>query len=457
VGKLFLKLWVLILLTSVTSFMIQRTVFDWTSAEADTSYRDERWRRTFVFVEEALRPYPQSEWRARFDTLAKRAGAPYRLLTVNELANTGEIDAGTIELIRASEIHVHKLEPDTGMVLYRALLDSDYVAALQVASPPAPKVFGIFKPVVFTWLVECTLYALAILLWLRLFWRDLKQLMAGAEKIGKGEFKQSVALRRSSVLRPLGESFDRMSSRIQALVLSHKDLTSAVSHELKTPLARLRFAISLVPEAGSPLERERLLQKMQHDVDELDGLVREMLLYSKLELDTPAIELKRVPIESWLPRAVDDEVQAAEANDIRIPVAVSAEMFDVPCEPKYMARAVQNLVRNALRFANSRVEVKVTQRENGVRIHVDDDGPGIPIAERGRLFVPFSRLDQSRNRDSGGTGLGLAIVQRIAQWHGGVASISDSPLGGTRISIDWPEFRALPVALPATPAAAAST
>jgi two-component system, OmpR family, sensor kinase ParS len=448
VGKLFLKLWVLILLTSVTSFMIQRTVFDWTSAQADTTFRDERWRRTFVFVEEALRPYPQSEWPARFDTLAKRAGAPYRLLTINELANTGEIDAGTIELIRAHEIHVHKLEPDTGMILYRALLDSDYVAALQVASPPTPKVFGVFKPVVFTWLVECTLYALAILLWLRLFWRDLKQLMAGAEKIGQGEFKHNVALRRSSVLRPLGESFDRMSSRIQALVLSHKDLTSAVSHELKTPLARLRFAISLVPEAGTPLERERLLQKMQHDVDELDGLVREMLLYSKLELDTPTIELKRVPIESWLPGAVDDEVQAAEANDIRIPVAVSAEMFDAPCEPKYMARAVQNLVRNALRFANSRVEVKVTQRENGVRIHVDDDGPGIPVTERARLFVPFSRLDQSRNRDSGGTGLGLAIVQRIAQWHGGVASISDSPLGGTRISIDWPEFRALPV--PAT-------
>jgi two-component system sensor kinase ParS len=112
-------------------------------------------------------------------------------------------------------------------------------------------------------------------------------------------------------------------------------------------------------------------------------------------------------------------------------------VLDAPCEPRYMARAVRNLVRNALRFANNRVEVSVQHVHDKFVIHVDDDGPGIPEADHSRLFVPFARIDESRSRDSGGSGLGLAIVQRIAQWHGGLASIAISPLGGTRISITW--------------------
>ena len=105
-----------------------------------------------------------------------------------------------------------------------------------------------------------------------------------------------------------------------------------------------------------------------------------------------------------------------------------------------MARAVQNLVRNALRFAKSRVEVHVDSHHNRYYIHVDDDGPGIAAADHAKLFLPFARLDGSRARHSngGGTGLGLAIVQRIAEWHGGKAVISESAMGGARITIEWP-------------------
>jgi signal transduction histidine kinase len=151
--------------------------------------------------------------------------------------------------------------------------------------------------------------------------------------------------------------------------------------------------------------------------------------------------LQPVSVESWLPNAVEDEIESAQAIDINIPVAVESNVSDAACEPKFMARAVQNLVRNALRFAKSRVEVHVDSRNNRYFIHVDDDGPGIPEGDHARLFVPFARLDESRTRHAsgGGTGLGLAIVQRIAEWHGGRAVISTSALGGARITIEWPQ------------------
>jgi signal transduction histidine kinase len=440
-GKLFLRLWIYILLTSLTSFLIQRQVFEWTTQEAGANYAAERQRRTFIFVEETLRPFPQAEWPQRFDALSRRLGPPSRLIRVDELVTSGELDVGAIERIRSNAIHIRHLAPEVGVVMYRTVLDSEYVAAMEIPAPPQQKVFGIFKPLVFTWVVECSLYALAILLWLRLFWRDLRRLVDASEKIGAGAFEHDVELRRASALKPLGDSFNRMSARIKGLVTSHKDLTNAVSHELKTPLSRLRFAISLVPDAPTTEERDRLLGKMQHDVDELDALVQEMLVYSRLERDAPAITLSEIAVESWLPNAVDDEIEAAHVDGVSIPITVHSDVTDAACEPRFMARAVRNLVRNALRFAKSKVEVTVTRQDDRFRIHVDDDGPGIPATERDRLFVPFSRLDQSRSRDSGGTGLGLAIVKRVAQWHAGDALIGESPLGGARITIDWPVQR----------------
>jgi two-component system, OmpR family, sensor kinase ParS len=298
----------------------------------------------------------------------------------------------------------------------------------------------LITPLAMTWIVESSLYAIAILLWLSLFWRDLRKLTGAAERIGEGAFGTTLELRKGSALKPLADSFNRMTERIGSLMRSQKDLSNGVSHELKTPLSRLRFALSLIPDAATPTERERLIKKMQYDVAELDALVQEMLLYSKLDRDTPVIAMQPSPVENWLPSAVEDEIEAAEAHDLHIPVTVSMTVLDAPCEPRYMARAVRNLVRNALRFAHHRVEVSVACEDNRFIIHVDDDGPGITEADRARLFVPFARIDESRSRlanDGGGSGLGLAIVQRIAQWHGGLASITSSPLGGARVSIAW--------------------
>ena len=107
------------------------------------------------------------------------------------------------------------------------------------------------------------------------------------------------------------------------------------------------------------------------------------------------------------------------------------------CDSKYLSRALVNVVRNAGRYARSRVRLTVERRDDRTVIVVDDDGPGVPAAQRERLFEPFTRAEDSRGRESGGVGLGLAIVKSVAEWHGGEARISDSPLGGARVSIAW--------------------
>ena len=107
-------------------------------------------------------------------------------------------------------------------------------------------------------------------------------------------------------------------------------------------------------------------------------------------------------------------------------------------EPRFMARAVTNLVRNAAKHASRRVRVGYDTTGQDCRIHVDDDGPGIAAADRERIFEPFVRLDTSRSRDTGGYGLGLAIVRRVAAWHGGGVSVESSVLGGARFTISWP-------------------
>jgi two-component system, OmpR family, sensor kinase ParS len=281
------------------------------------------------------------------------------------------------------------------------------------------------------------LYGLAVLVWVWPFWKDLKKLMRTADEIGAGRLDGKVRLRRGSPLMPLASSFNAMTQRIATLIESHRSLTNAVSHELRTPLARLRFGLSLAQEDQTAQGKDRYLARMDSDVDELDSLVAEMLAYAKMERGDPAIRLEAVPVRPWLDKLLEVAQREANGGGQSVSIRTQVSVGNVSCEARYMARAVANLVRNALRYAKKTVEVTVQQSANKTYIHVDDDGPGIAPAERERVFEPFTRLDQSRARASGGVGLGLAIVMQVAKWHRGGVSVSDSPLGGARVTISW--------------------
>ncbi|KAF1016820.1 MAG: Sensor protein RstB [Stenotrophomonas maltophilia] len=199
-------------------------------------------------------------------------------------------------------------------------------------------------------------------------------------------------------------------------------LANDVSHELRTPIARLSFELDLLDAEASPAARAQLVQDMRDDLRGLDALVGELLLEARLEHAGTA-----------LPR---DARQAGITCQL-----AAADDGAVPLHPHYMGRALLNLVRNALAHARSQVQVQLRREGNHWQLQVSDDGDGIAVADRERVFEPFTRLDQSRQRATGGVGLGLSMVARIAACHGGHAAVQDSALGGAAFVICWPDTR----------------
>lgn len=181
----------------------------------------------------------------------------------------------------------------------------------------------------------------------------------------------------------------------------------------------------------------RNLERMAEDLDVLDRLAEELLTYAQLERAEPQVRLEFFLVALWLATLERQarELAAARGEDLALQFRVNA--IEPGAEPRYLARAVGNLLSNAVRFAARRVGVSVESGPDGNRIHVDDDGPGVPVENRERVFEPFWRGDAARERSAGGFGIGLALVRRIARWHGGEASVGESPLGGARFTISW--------------------
>lgn len=279
-----------------------------------------------------------------------------------------------------------------------------------------------------------------IFIWVRLLWRDLDILRGHADRIGAGELHARAQVSPRSQIRVIVEHSNRMAARVADLVQGQRDLTHAVSHELRTPVARLAFGLDLVEQA-SEARRPALLQGMRSDLAELNQLVSELLAYERLEHRDEDRHWPEVEALPWLQHCLSDPLRQAHATGI----GLALRRCDPACvrfDPRLMQLALSNLVCNALRHARSQVQVSLLQIDDAWCLRVDDDGEGIAEADRLRVLQPFTRLDDSRSRDTGGFGLGLAIVRRIADRHGGSTRVSRAPLGGARLEIRWPAGRA---------------
>jgi two-component system sensor kinase ParS len=429
--RLFLKLYGLLIATLVLSFVVQMQLMDYVWHEMSSGFDFRvRFLPTFTLLEDSLATYPNEEWPRRFREVTAGFGMPARLERTLQLPERARLKAEQLAALDRGAIVALEHEGG-GFTLVRALRDSGYSAAIDFPGPNSARLKLVTYAV--NWCVEFAIVAVLVFFWVRPFWRDLLRLRRATEEVGAGRFEARAAVGRGSALRPLAEAFNTMTGHIDTLLQSHRTLTSAVSHELRTPLARLRFSHSLAREEASAEAKDRFLLRMERDIAEIDELTTELLDYARLERGTPQIRLQSVPAEPWLEDLLADALDEGTTVSVRAHI----ELDNVRCEPRYMARAVVNLLRNAALHATSTVRVSLRREDNRTVIHVDDDGSGIQVADRERLFEPFVRLDRSRDRDSGGFGLGLAIVRQVARWHGGEAVISDSPLGGARVSIAW--------------------
>jgi signal transduction histidine kinase len=431
--RLFLKLYGVLIATLALSFVLQMQLMDWVWREASLRFDFRvRFVPTFNLIDEALGAVPAAEAPERFAALVAGFGMPARVAAAAMLPERARLSDEQVRTYDSGGIVVLEHEGG-GFTLARQLRAHGLAAAIDFPGPDSARARLITYAV--NWAIEFALVAALVFFWVRPFWRDLVELRRNAETVGGGRFDARAKVGRYSALRPLAEAFNSMTKRIASLMQSHRTLTSAVSHELRSPLARLRFSHSLAREETGAEGKDRYLARMERDIAEIDELTTELLDYAKLERSAPAIHLQSVPAEPWL-----EDVLASARDDgapTGVEIVADVGVDAVRCEPRYMARAVVNLLRNARLHANSVVRVSLNHEAERTVICVDDDGVGIEPEYRERLFEPFVRLDRSRARDSGGFGLGLAIVRQVARWHGGDATISESPLGGARVSIAW--------------------
>jgi two-component system sensor histidine kinase RstB len=223
-----------------------------------------------------------------------------------------------------------------------------------------------------------------------------------------------------------------MADRTETLLRSQRELLQLVSHELRTPLARIRFATDLIESSKTDEERRMRLEAVDNATQELDELVGELLTYVRLESDAPTIEPERIDLTSLLPELV--KIHAPLHPAIQYECDSADKNVQVTADHASLSRAIGNLLSNAGRFAEQRVTVRAYEQNDTIVVQVDDDGPGVPEADRDKIFGPFVRLE---NADRG-AGLGLALVKRIATGHRGSVTVSESPSGGARFSLFLP-------------------
>jgi signal transduction histidine kinase len=241
----------------------------------------------------------------------------------------------------------------------------------------------------------------------------LERLQAGVESLGAGDLGARVKVEGRDEVARLAESFNRAAARIEELVGAHKTLLANTSHELRTPLARIRMAVELMRDSADP----RRKRELEQDIAELDALIDEILLASRLD----AVKEPETDEEVDLLALASEECARYEE------AVLDGQPAIVRGDPRLLRRMIRNLLENARRHGAPPIEVRVLPAAGGVELRVGDQGPGIPEGERDIVFQPFHRFAGATS----GVGLGLTLVRQIARRHGGDAQyFGREPRGG---------------------------
>jgi signal transduction histidine kinase len=259
--------------------------------------------------------------------------------------------------------------------------------------------------------------------------RRLEGLKLGVQRFGEGALGQRVDASGRDEVAAVASSFNQAAERIELLVNSHKNLLANASHELRSPLARMKMALSLMDERSTDgAQRARLASELRTNIGELDALVEEVLLASRLDAQAAV----------FTPQPVDVIALAAEeAAQLGAELQATEARLIVPGDERLLRRALRNLLENAKRYGGGEITLHAERQRQHVEVRVCDRGPGVPEALRERIFEPFFRLPGHAERE-GGVGLGLALVRQIALRHGGTVRCEANPGGGSCFVLSLP-------------------
>ncbi len=399
-------------------------------SESQTEEDHKQAQGTFYLLEQELLKAPQTTWVQLIKNLQPHFGFPISLVKDSELSLSSK------QKILMENGKVIALDHNTNRWrFFGKLKNSPYT--LQFGPIKQPISLMTFMSALLG--VFLASLATALLLWLRPLWLSIKNISQTADDFGRGELTARTDIKKTKSLGKLAQQFNTMADRVSHLVTGHRELTNAVSHELRTPIARMRFGLDMLSNSNED-SRERYLGGLNSDVDELEDLVNELLRYARFERLKTTEDFETIEVIPWLENIIEQTSSYMSDKTFihffnGLPLNLTTQI-----NPRHFARAIHNLLRNASLYGNQTISLSLFVKKDLLQIRIEDDGIGIPVEDRERIFNAFTRLDISRHRKTGGHGLGLAITKKIIEAHQGSIHISDSRLGGACFTLSWPIY-----------------
>ncbi|MGO1282859.1 MAG: ATP-binding protein [Psychrobacter sp.] len=375
-----------------------------------------------------------SDKRARLAQLEEKFSFPLEFKAVNTL----NLDTDQMGRLRRDEVVISLQDTNSSKSSAIKIVVPSEINDMAILIGPVP-LFNWFPLNLIISMILISMFLISLGVYALIFplERKLQLIQVGVNEVSKGNLDIQVQVIGQDEIARLSATFNAMTSHIKRLIESQRELTRAVSHELRTPVARIRFAVDMLADTDD--EDSRFMQRdyIDEDIESLNGLIDEILTYAKLEEGSPKLDLEPVNLRELLEQ-IERETNAL-GKPIKIVTKLPSAKVTAVADKRYLHRVIQNLAGNALRYAETTIVISAGVKKGNAFVSVEDDGHGIPESDREKVFIPFSRLDDSRTRASGGYGLGLSIVSRIAFWFNGNMKVDESQeLGGARFIMTWP-------------------
>lgn len=358
--------------------------------------------------------------------------------------------APTAQELAAHSAHSDEVEfiiqPTTAWAACHAFGPSGHMYVFVAEVPRGP--WGGFRPTgpsqALRWTLALLVSGLICYLLTRYLTRPILRLQTAARQIAAGDLSARAESRMERRLDEIGElvrDFNQMADRIETLVASQQQLISDISHELRSPLARLNVALGLARQRAGE-NATSALDRIDREAERLNDMIGRLLTLARLGSASAPPERSSVQLADLLQEIVEDAHFEAQDMDCSVRL-VSSEDVMVEGTPELLRSAIENVVRNAVHYTTPHTPVEVSLSRNGTSpafavVTVRDHGPGLPESELQNVFRPFYRLEHARERSSGGAGLGLAITERAVRLHGGTVKARNVPSGGLEVEIRLP-------------------
>ncbi|HHB1593314.1 TPA: ATP-binding protein [Vibrio campbellii] len=287
------------------------------------------------------------------------------------------------------------------------------------------------------WLFFLAGFALYCVLLIWFLSRRVRELEKVTIAFASGDFNARADTSSRKSVGTLNKSFNHMADKVSRLITTNRMLTNAVAHELRTPIFRLQWQADLLADASLNQQQQKYVDSIVEDIDEMESMVEELLYYAKMERPNAEIQTSSIALSSFtqslLPKWQRDTQLSVLIDDSSSPTTT------IEADPQLLKRALDNLLRNAMRYAQNKIVLETVETPEKSCIRIHDDGCGVEEKDWPHLFDAFYSADKSRNKSTSGFGLGLAIVKQIVELQKGEVSISHSPYGGACFTICFPK------------------